>query len=269
MELTYSFSVLVQLSAPSTSSAAVAAKLLTVHTPVHLDLSPKWTVVMDLQAAVLQMHCHIAVYGEKKKKHHCNQASLVHLLHNSTSTISHARGFFTSFHEAMNTAWRDCLPQGFLFTETPGPAISCPQHQTPAHTYGSVRPAVIHQHCEDQFAAGREDYLPCPVFAFTLLMVSLPCDFKRKCLAGQRLHEDLHVTPQVNLSVASECLAQHRTRPSCVRITPSAFWHVSWTFLPLHVLRVEHLGDGNLIDLHGELATERGLDAMFQYTHPS
>ena len=33
---------------------------------------------------------------------------------------------------------------------------------------------------------------------------------------------------------------------------------------------VQHvLGRGNLIDLHGALATERGLDATFQYTHPS
>ena len=32
---------------------------------------------------------------------------------------------------------------------------------------------------------------------------------------------------------------------------------------------VQHvLGDENLIDLHGALATERGLDAPFQYTHP-
>ena len=51
--------------------------------------------------------------------------------------------------------------------------------------------------------------------------------------------------------------------------TPSVFWHASSSFRSLHVLHVERLGDGNLIDLHGALATERGLDATFQYTHPS
>ena len=37
----------------------------------------------------------------------------------------------------------------------------------------------------------------------------------------------------------------------------------------LHVLHVERLGDGDRIDLHGALVTERGLDATFQYTRPS
>ena len=82
-----------------------------------------------------------------------------------------ARGFWTSFHEAINTAWRCCLPRSVHFArsfsvlttpersslsphclfraacslKTPFPAISCPQHQTPAHTHTSVHPSVVHQ----------------------------------------------------------------------------------------------------------------------------
>ena len=119
---------------------------------------------------VLQLHCHFTSCPAPST-HHCSPASLVHRRHNTTSAISHSRGFWTSFREAINTAWRCCLPRSVHFARsffvltipersslsphclfraacsltTPVPAISCPQHQTPAHTHTSVHPAVVHQ----------------------------------------------------------------------------------------------------------------------------
>ena len=177
--------------------------------------------------------------------------------HNTTSAISHSRGFWTSFHEAINTAWRGCLPRSVHFArsfsvlttpersslsphclfraacslkkETPCPSdFLSSASDTCAHTHvctSSCRTSADYVllilkllYYENQFTPDRDDYLPCPVsMPFTSSVVSLAFDIKRNCRSGQRLDEDLHDTTQNNSICCVRVLCPTSHSASCVR----------------------------------------------------